>query len=314
MGKIYFGCGGFQFFKAPGDPLLNYSRIFDYVEINSSFYNIPKIETCKKWKEKVSHKPEFFFTVKANHELTHKYKLQPIKESYEIFDKMKKVCRALGANILVLQTSRDLQLDTNTIKNIDDFFSSVSKNDLDLVWEARGQKWMKNGYKKKFEMLLKNYNITQCVDYSRENPIYYPSNLAYTRIFGLGEGNKYQFDDNQIKKLNTKFINTSNRTEKLVVSFHTQRMVHDAARAKEYNKTGRFISSTASSGISSFLEGINEFRKYPTTKKELITNHGWKLFNLDKDTRKRMNYILKSIEDRKYHNENELVLEIKKFL
>ncbi|MBD3229033.1 MAG: DUF72 domain-containing protein, partial [Candidatus Lokiarchaeota archaeon] len=143
LSEIYFGCGGFQFFEAPGDPLLNYSRVFDYVEINSTFYSIPKIETCQRWKEKVSFNPEFFFTIKANYELTHKYKFQPIKESYEIFDKMKKICNELETSILVLQTPKNLQPDKNLIKNIDAFFSSISKDELDLVWEPRGDNWTK---------------------------------------------------------------------------------------------------------------------------------------------------------------------------
>jgi uncharacterized protein YecE (DUF72 family) len=306
------GCGGFQYFKAPGDPLINYAKIFDFVEINSSFYNIPELETCKKWKNKVKFNKNFEFSVKAYQDITHKNSLKPIKENIGLVDRMKNICDVLNSNILVFQTPYELELNVSKLKEIDEFFNQILSKNIQYVWEIRSLKQIESSNLEKLREMLMEYNIIHCVDYSKESPIYYNSNLEYTRIFGLGEGNKYQFDDKEIKDLQKKFIQTNTNTKKLVVSFHTQRMVHDAARSKQYNDTGKFMNITGKYGLQSFLGAIEEYEKYPTTKNQLIVNHGWKIYDKNNYKREKMIDILKNIQNKTYKNRDELVKEIKK--
>jgi uncharacterized protein YecE (DUF72 family) len=63
--------------------LATFIQHFDTVEINNSFYRIPKEETFETWKKSV---PEnFLFSVKANRYFTHLKKLNVSKDAIEDF-------------------------------------------------------------------------------------------------------------------------------------------------------------------------------------------------------------------------------------
>jgi hypothetical protein len=56
------GTGGWAYFKVPDiHPLKAYSRAFNFVEVNSTFYEIPKMERAKSWRRIVP--PDFEFSV-----------------------------------------------------------------------------------------------------------------------------------------------------------------------------------------------------------------------------------------------------------
>jgi uncharacterized protein YecE (DUF72 family) len=52
-------------------PLAFLARFFDCIEINSSFYAMPRAEHAAHWVELVAARPEFRFLVKLNREFTH---------------------------------------------------------------------------------------------------------------------------------------------------------------------------------------------------------------------------------------------------
>lgn len=63
--------------RFPGDGgtgLARYAGTFDFVEINSSFYRIPRPETCAKWASEVPR--DFRFAVKMNRLITHYSRLR----------------------------------------------------------------------------------------------------------------------------------------------------------------------------------------------------------------------------------------------
>ncbi|MHA1788428.1 MAG: DUF72 domain-containing protein [Candidatus Helarchaeota archaeon] len=313
MKRIYFGCGGWSFFKAAGDPLTNYSKIFDFVEVNSTFYKIPDEKTCRNWKNKVKNNPDFIFSIKVPKEITHKNQLMPIDENFRVFDKVEKICKILNSNIIVFQTPPELKPNTPTLKKIEDFFSIINSENYNIIWETRGINWTKDYIIDNFRRLLLKYNITHCVDYFRSVPIYINSKIAYTRIFGAENGNQYQFDDYEITKLNNRFVRMADQAEKVIVSFHTQRMVHDAARAQEFNQTGKLISVSGKIGLESFVDAFQEYEKYPITKNELLSYHGWKIYDKKQNKRERMSIILSQINNKTYFNKIELLSELKKY-
>lgn len=53
------------------DPLRYLAQSFDVIEINSSFYSIPKVEHVERWSDRVGDLPAFRFTAKLHRELTH---------------------------------------------------------------------------------------------------------------------------------------------------------------------------------------------------------------------------------------------------
>lgn len=53
------------------DPLAYLARYFDLIEINSSFYSLPRVEHAQRWTERVDDRPDFRFTAKLHRDLTH---------------------------------------------------------------------------------------------------------------------------------------------------------------------------------------------------------------------------------------------------
>jgi len=61
-----------------GHELLHYQRYFDTVELNSSFYHLPKKETFEKWRQLVSE--NFIFSVKGPRYISHILRLSEPRE------------------------------------------------------------------------------------------------------------------------------------------------------------------------------------------------------------------------------------------
>jgi uncharacterized protein YecE (DUF72 family) len=79
MAKIMIGCAGWDYVDwigvfyprklAKTDQLAHYAKYFDFVEVNSTFYNLPMQETLAKWVKAV---PDHFrFAVKVWNRITH---------------------------------------------------------------------------------------------------------------------------------------------------------------------------------------------------------------------------------------------------
>ena len=91
--QIYVGCSGWSYssWKGPFYPIdldnsewLNYySHVFDFVEIDSSFYRIPTVFTVKNWLKKTP--DNFRFTAKFPKVITHDKRLKNVENELEIF-------------------------------------------------------------------------------------------------------------------------------------------------------------------------------------------------------------------------------------
>lgn len=105
--KIHFGTAGWNYndwigpfyprFLGRSQQLKFYSDYFKFVEINSTFYNLPQINSVETWYEAVP--DNFYFIVKVWSEITHKlgdnglterldeflYRLNPLKEKLSGF-------------------------------------------------------------------------------------------------------------------------------------------------------------------------------------------------------------------------------------
>lgn len=60
-----------------------YITKFDTVELNTSFYHLPKKETFTKWNE--NSPDNFYYAVKASRYITHLKRLKDVKESVDLF-------------------------------------------------------------------------------------------------------------------------------------------------------------------------------------------------------------------------------------
>jgi uncharacterized protein YecE (DUF72 family) len=70
----------------PADYLQFYSSIFDIVEVDSTFYRTPNVQTIKQWKEKVPER--FTFAVKLPKKITHSVKGAETAKEYGFFQRV----------------------------------------------------------------------------------------------------------------------------------------------------------------------------------------------------------------------------------
>ncbi len=91
MEKLHIGTMGwsYDFWKGnfyPEDSenlLTEYTKIFDTVEIDNTFYRIPSRDTVKNWKEETP--DEFIFSAKFPRKITHIKMLQDCEEELDVF-------------------------------------------------------------------------------------------------------------------------------------------------------------------------------------------------------------------------------------
>lgn len=301
MSEEYIGAGGWAYFKVPGmDPLAAYSNAFDFVEVNSTFYTTPSVEMARSWRQRVP--DEFTFSVRCHKDLTHKYLLSPCRESYEILARSLCICSELRAKILHIQTPLSFNPDEK-LKEIRDLFSSIDLGTVKLAWEIRGR------IAQETIDLMHDIGIIHCTDVSKEMPSN-DSDILYSRLFGHGKHNLYQFDDKELLDIDTKIREKG--LEKAYLTFHGPRMYKDAARLKVYRKSKTFPNVTKTKGLESLKSVIKDDAKFPVTKNELIEKQGWKVFDLTEKEHIHASLLLENLPDGWYGSVEEVIGILKK--
>ncbi|MDQ3806870.1 MAG: DUF72 domain-containing protein [Thermoproteota archaeon] len=185
--QLYVGCSGWSydawlgyFYPSKLDRrefLKYYSQVFDFVEIDSSFYNPPNLFMVKRW---ASATPDNFrFTAKFPRLITHEKRLsEPEKEFQYFFDVMRPLRHKLLALLLQLPPFLTAK---EGMKKLD---TMIHMLDLDFRYaiEVRHQSWFdKDVYK-----LLSDNNI--CLAWSQLDTIRTPpeltSDFLYLRFIG----------------------------------------------------------------------------------------------------------------------------------
>jgi uncharacterized protein YecE (DUF72 family) len=296
------GTGGWAYFNVQGQQSLKaYSGVFNFVEVNHTFYEYPNLRLVERWRRTVPN--SFTFAVKSHQDLTHRIGLRPIDEAYEVFAKMKTYCGILNAPFLVLETPKSYTMDL-ALPDAKAFFSSINSKGIRLVWEIRAP------ITPKAANLMQDFNIVHSVDLSKEKPAY-ASDVVYSRLFGKGQKNLYQFTDEELIDIDQKvFEGLASGVKTVALSYHGARMHSDAARFVNYKKTGKFFSVTPFTGVASAKAVLSEDAKFPSTKQDLITQEGWKVVDLTEDKRVHLSELLAQIPERTYTSIKEVVAEL----
>lgn len=296
------GTGGWAYFQVPElEPLKAYSRIFNFVEVNSTFYHIPQLKEVEKWRRSVP--SGFRFSVRAHQSITHHYRLRPVDGTIEAFERMKQICSALDAEVMHLQTPPSFELTKTSIMNFQNLLSSINLQNLRLALEIRRAKFPQ--LPPELLKTMQEYNIIHCTDLSRAEKPAYESDILYTRLFGLGTHNVYQPTDDELAEIDK--MGSDGKSEKIVMSFHFVRMYKDAARFKTYKQSGQFPMITKSTGLDSLEEIMSEDARFPSTKQELMRSQGWKIFDLTESERIRLVDLLEKLPEAIYNDLSEVV-------
>lgn len=298
--EYFIGTGGWAYFYVPGRPSLKaYSELFNFVEVNYTFYEYPQTSRVEQWRRTVPE--DFTFSVRCNQDLTHRIGLKPVAEAYQVFDQMTTYCRILEAPFLVLETPPQYVLDETASKQASEFLSTINTTNIRLVWEFR------SCLTEHACNLMRDFNIVQSADLSKDTPNV-KSDVVYTRLFGKGKHNIYQFTDDELLDIDQKILKSQAR--KVVASFHGLRMNTDAARFKHYKETGTFLPVTSFTGTESAKQVLSEDAKFPTSKAALIEDQGWKVVDITTGKRAHLSEYLAKIPDRTYSSLDDVLREL----
>jgi len=298
--EYLIGTGGWAYFNIPGISSLEaYTKIFNFVEVNSTFYLLPSLKMVESWRRRVPQ--DFEFSVRLNRTVTHRHKMEPSEESFRIIDYTRQICRILDSKTIVVQTPESIEYNNKKIKAMKDLVGSLSLKGLRIAWETRHRE---GRLPQPLLNFMHEHNIIHCVDLSREEPAYETDQL-YARLFGKGEHNVYQFTDRELKEIDGK--TEKKEYNKVTVSFHNVRMYKDAARYKTYKGSGKFPKVTSYIGLESLRAVLKEDSSFPTGKEALIKHQGWKIIDLMDNRRIHAKELLQKLEEKTYKDIDEVI-------
>ncbi len=300
MTEFRIGTGGWEYFIIPKvHPLEAYSRAFNFVEVNSTFYQMPNLELVKSWRNYVP--KDFDFSVRCNKKLTHELQFESTPEIFTIFDQMITVCRFLDSEFLHFQTPPRFVFNNSNIKKVKNFFSSLKKTNVHYVLEIRDPSPLNLS----FVNLLKDLELIHCVDLLKGIEPVYESDLLYSRIFGKGFHNVYQPLDRELRQIDK--TASKEGLKKSIIVMHSNKMFKDAARFKIYKESGSFPTVTNSTGVNSLIEVLKEDAIFPSNKFDLMTDQGWKLIDLTPSCRVRASDLIQKLPEKIYYGLNDII-------
>src|SRR5712692_12108422 len=291
MGQLIIGAGGWDYFSvAGGDRLKAYSSAYDFVEVNSTYYRLPSSAVVSSWRRRVP--PGFEFSVRCQKDLAELHRLELTPKSIRIIDSMEKTCRHLKAGVLTILIPKALVGDREIASKLNTFLSTISFGETRIAIEFRGGEPTEDTLK-----ILHDHDAIHSVDLSRQDPKV-DSCILYSRLFGKGKENIYEFDDNELRDIATK--SSDPKFEKSILAFHVVRMYRDAARLKTFLSSGKFPSLTGQVGLGSLGEVLKEDTRFPTSKSQLMGEQGWKLYDKNVEERARARELLEKLPERTY--------------
>ncbi len=291
------GTGGWAYFNVPGTPKLKaYSQVFNFVEVNYTFYEYPDMRRVEQWRRIVP--ANFTFAVRCHQDLTHRIGLRPTDEAYAVLGKMQAYCNALNSPFLVLETPASYEMNTERVKEARDFFASASLKGARFIWEIRAP------VTTAVMELMQDFDVVHCVDLSKEEPKA-KSDVMYARLFGKGQHNLYQFTDEELVDIDGKI--KLGQPKVAAMAYHGVRMNGDAARFLKYKQTGKFIPVTDYTSADSARAVLAEDARFPLSKSELIEKQGWKVVDLTADKRVHLSELLREIPDGTYSSVDQVV-------
>ncbi len=153
----------------------HYAKHFDTVEINNTFYQLPKQETFKNWHEQAP--KNFLYTVKANRYITHIKRLKDPSESLRrFFERVGILAENLGPILYQLPPNFHKDLDRLRV------FMQVLPEDQIAVFEFRHKSWFSDDTYK----LLSEFNAGFCIHdlAGVPTPRVITADLIYVRFHG----------------------------------------------------------------------------------------------------------------------------------
>ena len=302
MSDLLIGAGGWAYFQVPGmDTLEAYSRAFDFVDLNSSYYELPGYESASDWRNRVP--PDFRFAVRCPKIMVEHYGLKLPPGASALLERLEEICRRLDANVMtvLIGAKSPIKEDELAIR-IKEFLGAFNADATAVAFEFRDLRPSQEVFD-----VMEETGAIHCVDLSVEEPRY-ASPILYSRLFGKGNENVYEFDDGELKGIVKKA--SGPKFEKSILAFHGVRMYRDAGRVKSFVQKGFFPKITSGVGVDSIREILSEDARFPATKSSLVRDQGWKVYQDTEEVRK-ISTVLEKLPDGSYDNLDALISQLR---
>ncbi|MBI4609645.1 MAG: DUF72 domain-containing protein [Candidatus Rokubacteria bacterium] len=214
-----------------------YFATFALVEVQESFYNLPRLATVERWRAAAP--AAFEFVLKAPQLITHEptsptYRrlripltgaarkrygaFRPTREVRAAWAETLALARALRSKIVVFQCPASFTPTAAHIRDLTRFFEKVERDGLAFAWEPRGQ-WPDA----EVQTLCRRAHLIHCVDPLLRRPVW--GEPAYFRLHGKG-GYHYQYSEAELGELRA----LARAFSEVYVLFNNTAMFDDARR------------------------------------------------------------------------------------
>jgi len=198
---LYIGTSGFIYSKWRGKfypedvPKFKYfdyyAEHFNSLELNSTFYKIPKETTVKSWKYKLK-KYNMKMSIKANQNITHKNKLQKPELALEFTGLLNPIKEYLGA--ILFQLPPSLKYDYELLDN----FLSALPDEYKYAIEFRHKSWYND---KTYTILKQNKTALVWHDFDQPFVLEKTARFTYTRFHGYTGKYKGRYPDEFLRTI-----------------------------------------------------------------------------------------------------------------
>ncbi len=226
--RVKVGCCGF-----PGGRK-DYFRQFKLVEVQQTFYKMPRLETAQRWRQEAP--AGFEFTLKAWQLITHPpasptYRKAGIKvplgaeghygffrlsdEVHQAWEETKRFAQALEARVILFQCPPSFKESPENVANVRSFFRSLKDSEFLFIWEPRGG-WSEPTIK----TLCSGLGLIHCVDPMEKESLY--GEPQYFRLHG-GPRYRHQYAKEELEHLKGML-----GKKETYILFNNLNMYHDA--------------------------------------------------------------------------------------
>lgn len=233
--RVMIGCCGYPVSKS------KYYSEFKVIEIQSTFYNIPRDSTIIRWREEAP--SGFEYIVKAFQGITHpitsptwrRYRgelpgnssnyglLKNTDEVYWAWEKTLNICRLLNSNKVLIQLPPRCEATHEALTTLEKFVDEK----LEIILEPRHASWFKND----IIGFLRDREIILCVDPFKNKPIR-TGDLHYWRLHGRnGYKYGYKYTDDDLREL-IGFLENISDVHAVYILFNNKYMYEDALRLR----------------------------------------------------------------------------------
>jgi uncharacterized protein YecE (DUF72 family) len=229
--NVKVGCCGFRLSRA------EYFARFPVVEVQQTFYQPPRIETLRGWREEAP--GGFEFTVKAWMLITHEARspvyrrlkrgltdeeheqvgsFRPTRAVREAWEATRASAEALGARRVLFQCPASFKPVPENVGNLRSFFTSADRGHFVFLWEPRGG-WPRD----LIAELCAELDLAHVVDPLAERTV--TPRRCYFRLH-VRRGGRKSYEDAELSELYSMLP----RGETSYVLFNNVRMIDDAGR------------------------------------------------------------------------------------